>query len=104
MSAREGQQRQREHLGCFNQIVNRTPLVRLVSEVQDAWPIGDAVVHPGNAIDVLVIVGSGTRDKSGRIAEHVFNRPIHGANQWRLFRREYRMHDEQIAQVVKHVR
>ena len=45
-----------------------------MGKIEDAGPIGDAVVHPPDPVDVLLVVRARTRDERGIAAQHLADR------------------------------
>src|SRR5688572_4469632 len=68
--ASEVEDGQREHLRRVDEIVNCTPLVRLMRQIQNSRSVRDAVANATEPIHVLVIVCAGTGHSHGRTTKH----------------------------------
>jgi hypothetical protein len=56
-------QRQCHDLGAVEHVVDTHPFVGLVREVEDAGPVGDAVLQPSDPVDMLLVIGAGGDDE-----------------------------------------
>src|SRR5579871_2553925 len=64
----QGVRGKRHDLGRGDHVRDLNVLVRLMSEVQDAGPVGDAVAQMPDAVDVLLVVGARRVDELGLAA------------------------------------
>ena len=77
-------QRQRHDLGGIEHVVDADIFVGLVGEIEDAGAVGDAVLEPADAVDVLLVVGAGRDHVFGLQAEHLADRLGDGADDRRV--------------------
>ena len=57
-------------LAAVEHVVDADIFVGLVREIEDARAVGDAVLQPADAVDVLLVVGAGRHHIFGRQPEH----------------------------------
>ena len=93
-------QHQRHDLGAVEHVLHADPFVGLVGEVQQAGTVGDAVVQPADAVDVLLVVGAGRDDIVGLPGQHPLDGGGGGADHRGVAVGHHRVHLEQVADLV----
>ena len=89
-----------DHAGRVAEVVDRAPLVGLMRELEHARAVGHAVLDPGQAGEVLLVVGAGAGHERGLPAPHLGDRAPERGGDRRARGRLDGMDDHPVAQLV----